>query len=732
VTARPWTLSDLFVLRHAGFPFEWVEELGVSAELLGDVERLIRGELGPAERERLAGRYAVEHQRLRERLHARAAEPAIQEAVFLSSPDMFENVWVRHLDERPLPPDDSAGRRADRRIYAYLQRLCAKNETTSFFGPMGYGRVEDGPPGDDAPPDGEGAPDGSPHGFTFLPARPRRRTFIAYWAVEALAGRAATEPAIWQALPMRRNPLFEVDPLARVARCEAIDRVRPLSDAELRLLAAVEQHGQARELGLFLGEAPEEVERVAFPLFAAGVLVRRIWFRSDVPDTLAELRAALAALPPSPARSRWMTELDRIDGLRGRFETAALSERRRLLPEMEALFAGLTGLPARRAGGRVYTDRLILNEESGSPFRLRVTPRAAAWLSAAVSPLLELSAAEGDRFQDACADGVRGTWPASSESSSLPAYAARLRGLRIDLPPCPLAHDPERVHVHEVSATACGESHPGRRFALPDICLAWPASGGAPRPLLSRLHHHLLTPSWLFTFCADGDRARLDRVAADFLAGEPVPLVELAAGRHNKGFYAFPGPRVAHAVAELAGRGQSIFRAADLRVALGETGPVLTLPDGRAARLYLPLADLTLHPPFAALGHALVKKPVFGEPAEAHRPRLDLGAATLEREAWTLSTATWGKLRGFELFVEFQRRRLHLGLPRFVFARVAGERKPFLVDTTSPFALELLRHHARGGVAHLEEMSPGPDELWLRDARGRYTFELRVQATREA
>jgi hypothetical protein len=63
---------------------------------------------------------------------------------------------------------------------------------------------------------------------------------------------------------------------------------------------------------------------------------------------------------------------------------------------------------------------------------------------------------------------------------------------------------------------------------------------------------------------------------------------------------------------------------------------------------------------------------------------------------------------------------------------VAGERKPFLVDTTSPFALELLRHHARGGLAHLEEMSPGPDELWLRDARGRYTFELRIQATREA
>jgi hypothetical protein len=706
-----------------------VEELGVSAGLLGDVERLIRGELDPAGRERIAERYGLEHQRLRERLHARAAEPAIQEAVFLSSPDMFENVWVRQLD-RPLPPDHSAARRTDRRIYAYLQRLCAKNETTSFFGPMGYGRVED------ESPDGQGTQYGFSDGFTFVPARPHRRTFIAYWAVEALASRAAAEPSIWQALPMRRNPLFEVDPPARAARCEAIDRVRPLSDAELRLLAAVEQQGQARELGRVLDEPPEEIERVAYPLFEAGVLVRRIWFRSDVPDTLAELRAALAALPPCPARSRWVTELDRIDGLRGRFETAALPERRRLLPEMEALFVALTGLPARRAGGRVYTDRLIVNEEAASPFHLRVTPRAAAWLSSALSPLLELSAAEGDRLQDACTDGVRRAWPASDETLSLPAYAAGLRGLRIGLPPLPLARGPggasDPGRVSHVSAEACGVSRSGRRFALPDICLARSATGGALRPLLSRLHHHLLTPGWLFTFCAEGDRGRADRLAADFLAGESAPLVELATGRHNKGFYGYPGPRVAHAVAELAGRGQSIFSAADLRVALAETGPVLSLPDGRVARLYLPLADLTLHPPFAALGHALVTKPAFGDPAEAHRPRLDLGAATLQREAWALSTAIWGKLRGFDLFVEVQRQRLHLGLPRFVFARVAGERKPFLVDTTSPFALELLRHHARGGLAHLEEMSPGPDELWLRDARGRYTFELRIQATREA
>lgn len=726
MTTPPWTLSDVFVLRHAGFPFDWVEELGVSEGLLADVAHLVRGEVGPAERGPIAERYGLEHRALQRRLHARAAEPEIEEAVFLSSPEMFENVWVRQRGRTELP-NDSAGRRVDRLIYAYLQRLCAKNETTSFFGPMGYGRFDDDGDSDD---DHDEIGDG----FRFVPVEPRRRTFIAYWAVEALAARVAAEPSLWPELPIRRNPLFEIDPRARLARCAAIDRVTPLSGDELRVLAAVERHDQAADIGVALGESRDFVERVAHPLFAAGILARRLWFRSDVADTFGALGLAIARLPPSVARTRWSTELDGLDRLRQRFETAALAERRQLLPELEALFVGLTALPARRAGGRVYTDRLILNEEAASPFRLEVSPRARARLTAALSPLLELSAAQGDRLQRACVDGVRSSWPGGDEAPGLPAYASHLAGLRIALPPVPAPGADERraEKVRALAPDPCGISLPGRRFALPDICLARSPVDGAVRPLLSRLHHHLLTPGWLSTFCGPGDRERLERVAADFLAGEPVPLVELAAGRHNKGFYAFPGPRVAHAVAELAGRGQTIFPAADVRVVLGAEGPRLKLPDGRAARLYLPLADLTLHPPFAALGHPLVVKPVFGAPAETHLPRLDLGTATVQRESWTLSTASWGRLQGFELFVEAQRQAHHLGLPRFVFARVAGEPKPFLVDMASPFALELLRHHARGGLAHLEEMSPRPDELWLRDARGRYTFELRIQATRLA
>ncbi|HLL55239.1 MAG TPA: hypothetical protein VK447_16905, partial [Myxococcaceae bacterium] len=71
------------------------------------------------------------------------------------------------------------------------------------------------------------------------------------------------------------------------------------------------------------------------------------------------------------------------------------------------------------------------------------------------------------------------------------------------------------------------------------------------------------------------------------------------------------------------------------------------------------------------------------------------------------------------------------GWPRFLFGRVPHERKPFLLDTASPFAHELLRHLVRdGGAIGFEEMFPTPEGLFLRDSRGRYTFELRMQAER--
>ena len=106
---RGWTLGDVFVLRHAGFPFDWLESLGVSAGVLAGVARAI--ETGsPADLGQAEVAYEADRQRLRRQLRQLAQHPKVKEAVFLSSPDMFENVWERYVSSTS-DVDTSASRR---------------------------------------------------------------------------------------------------------------------------------------------------------------------------------------------------------------------------------------------------------------------------------------------------------------------------------------------------------------------------------------------------------------------------------------------------------------------------------------------------------------------------------------------------------------------------------------------------------------------------------------------
>ncbi|MFD7660147.1 hypothetical protein ACFV4N_39730, partial [Actinosynnema sp. NPDC059797] len=169
-----WELDGEFVLRHPGMPFDWVEELGADPELdlaadeVVDAARELAdaaGGSGPVAtavrrvramppdgtaptgrwnqavaryREALPNTYA----RLERRLHRIASEERVQEAVFVSNPDMWANMWRRYVEAAEPGAITSARRRVHRQVYTYVQRFCAKNETTSFFGPIAYGRLD--------------------------------------------------------------------------------------------------------------------------------------------------------------------------------------------------------------------------------------------------------------------------------------------------------------------------------------------------------------------------------------------------------------------------------------------------------------------------------------------------------------------------------------------------------------------------------------------------------------
>lgn len=746
-----WELGDVFVLRHAGFPFDWLEELGLSARVLDlaravaaaqdDVARAagderVRAELArgrvpgrprraggdwdratarwAAAHAALLGAYADALPSLRARLHELARDPAVREAVFLSNPAMYDNVWSGYAGAGGVP-DNARWRRVERQVYTYLQRFCAKNETTSFFGPMGYGEVVDG----DA---------------IEVRRRPtRRRTFLSYWAVTELARAVNRDRRLRADLPVRVEPSFRVS--GGRARSALLDADVALDGPAAALVERVTRRpGEScAAAARALGRPVREVLATAVPLARAGVLSFGVRVRADDFAVFESLRAAIDDLEPSPARDEWRAVCARLEDLRTAFERGGLDERRALLAELEDEFARATGAPARRGAGEIYADRLVVYEEAASPFELRVGRAVARRLVARLEPALELSAGYGGDVQRAYA---RAAASAAGGDGTLTfvEYARRTRPRdepRSRFSPVPpLRVDADGGRVARVAPT--GDGGRGGRYALLDVCVAAPSADAARADatvVLARVHHHLLLWSWLCAFFPD--RARLEASARAWLEREPSArgLVGLEVSRRNKGFYCWPGPAVALPGAPAAERRDGVALE-DLAVEVGGDGPALVDARGRRLRLYLPLADLTTYPPLAALAHPLVLHAPFA--ADRHTPRVVVGDAVYQRERWTAELGDAGALRGPDLLVAVLRARDREGWPRFVFARVAGERKPYLVDTESPFALEMLRHLARDRApVTVEEMLPGPAELWLRDDDGRrYTCELRMQAHR--
>jgi hypothetical protein len=120
-----------------------------------------------------------------------------------------------------------------------------------------------------------------------------------------------------------------------------------------------------------------------------------------------------------------------------------------------------------------------------------------------------------------------------------------------------------------------------------------------------------------------------------------------------------------------------------------------------------------------------------------HVPRVIIDKLVINRETWRFRKSD------LDFAVEKDEAERFLGtrrwirshcLPQKVFVKSALEVKPFYVDLESPVLVEILcrairRMNSLGGEGEqliVSEMLPGPQELWLQDAKGaRYTSELR-------
>jgi hypothetical protein len=118
--------------------------------------------------------------------------------------------------------------------------------------------------------------------------------------------------------------------------------------------------------------------------------------------------------------------------------------------------------------------------------------------------------------------------------------------------------------------------------------------------------------------------------------------------------------------------------------------------------------------------------PGFDVPGIDRWPRFASGRFVLFRRRWTLAPGR--PEDGARFFAQVARWRRDHGIPRHVFVHTAADPKPFYADLDSPLFVDLVRRALpEGSALRVVEMLPGPDEMWVRDGRGRYATELLLQ-----
>lgn len=681
----------------------------------------------------LAGSQAWQEERAQagQTLRALATDQRFQEALWLSSPQMYQAL-LRSLQEQ----ESRTARSFERRLMLYLQRLCAKNETQSFFGPINYGRL---------------APQQQANLHLQRSQRPlrQRTTFASHWLAEALAAKIGSEPALRPFLHPRRGTLcFLQDgslhfPATRTSLA--------LDERSARLFALADGTLTLQSLAEHLQEPWTETWKRVQQLRRQHALLAQLLIPPQSAQPLLALIQWLQEIPVEPAR-RWLSTVQQLADCIEALANADLQERCRLLTRLEAGFVEAVGAPARRGNGSMYADRLLFFEEClGDIEECGLGGSLARQIDHGLQPVLDLAyhyarlRARRDLHQ---AQQVLQGLPASQEGTPLLAYLqAMARGPQLTRQPDALdrflsdlqelvrQHSDGRVARLRAADLPLTPGQGGEAGLCTSFDLMIAASdqeslaGGAFQLVLGEMHPYPLLqvfPSAYFATQHPGPWSTTLKQALQRLAdAQPLP-VQPGFTRKSKIFpYPLPGPTL-----ELRPRAPTCEAIPAALVSIQESESGLCLQaEGRQLRLYAPITRRAQGPDaLAALSFPALELPPIS--LGAYTPRIEIEQVVYQRAQWVLEQRPGsGSEQEFARFLAIWRQKTQLGLPDEVFVRATGEPKPIYLDFTCMLSVEVFDMLARQSEQLvLTEMWPDTRHLWLRGAQGRHTCEFRLLA----
>ncbi len=724
---------------------------GPEAELLEAVRQaVLRQQAQATKAEQL---FEQENLRLGELLRAFARQELFREAILWQNRHGY-HTGVKVLLNRPITDRSSSTRAKERLVASYVQRYCGKNDSIGFFGPTAWGEFQE-----------TGGAISLRHGPGLIGTR---RTFLEQWALDELAATISALPGIQPWLAPRRMPYARIEGHFLHIPIGA-DELSPL---QARVLSSCDgertAHSIARELltDTSLGATSEAAIYKVLEDFASQGLI--LW-RLEVPTVgrttmLDVFHRQLERIEDAAVRQQALAVLGELEATRDAVARAAGNPEAvdEALSRTEATFTRLTGKDSTRNAGQLYAARTLIYEDcrrdvslaAGPALRERLAPALTAllmagrWLTYQVAS--DYRTLLTDIYRELLQPGsdtveLAQFWTAMSPhfpvgGGTLPASVratltefqrrwAQLFGLPSQARRIDLSTQMFLPQALELFA-APGPGWPTARYHSPDIMLAAPnveaIARGDYQIVLGELHMGVNSlEQEIFLDDHPDPKKLLDAMAVDLRRGRVTPTIPTAMSSSRMAFGISHHPEDATLEFEAA----RSFRSRAQTLSIGdlvvqETGGhlIVRTRDGRKQWDIIAFLDVVISDATVSL-----------LPAAPHIPRITLDGVVVWRESWSLTPEELAfahretPLERFKGAHELARAR---NLPRFLFAKVSAEKKPFYLDLESPVYVEIFTQLVRRSTTvTVSEMLPEPEQCWLPDAENNtYTSELRIIA----
>ncbi len=643
----------------------------------------------------------------------------------------------------------------ERHLLLYLQRVCAKNDTFSAFGPSAWGSVRSDKP-------------------LVVPsavsAIRRRDTFLERWTAHTLAGAVNADPSTRGELAPRLNPNGRIEDETFVLTDSGL-RI-PLGPDLIHIISLCDGISPAHSLGV----STEVLEDLA----QQNILRWQMEVPALDPHAFSVLISEIRQWRDNAVRARWLQSVEEIAILPLEFARAGETPARiRIMEQAQRRLQDLGG--ARDSPQRfLYSASNPIAEECFRESVFEIPETMTDDLALDAAPWIDLWRDTYAFVASRVAAGLRTlfqTAPIHDGAVPLPGFLKHCEMQKLPLNGhgiVALAHiafqevkAAFRQEVNERTAQAElalseHDCHFVRRnfsyakfdeYTYPSADLqisatsAAEAAAGNYEWIVSELHPPVALLHHCFYWSCP-DQAQLARALASTACGRPT----LHWGFFAADFTAHTAVRWIDALPELvnfvaSGRGKAHWNTvppADAEVYIEEqTGDVCVRK--RGSREYLGsfarswVIPLGFHP--------------FHFGRAPHMPRLRCGRVIVQRRSWTVSFEDLapGNYAGVsrDLVLAMEQLRVEKDLPRYVYIRpteqalrrsgVEGrdkDTKPVFIDLESYLFLEIFyRWLKKSGELEITEMLPDPDHLlWKEEAAegvrgqgGRRTFELRTQ-----